>query len=136
MTRKTTLSRSEPKLNPLLIGLKNFEELLDKEPAEIMATMTPQTKDEVYAAAPRVIAWLGMIGSTSRGEPDVPKGTLIWRPCEEGEKANGRDHIYVVRFRKGAFGLDRDGRPFTDPFKTAASAKEMAENMEWPFDYD
>src|SRR5436305_169479 len=101
MTRKAAPLMSEPKSNALLLRLKAFEELLDKSPDEIIATMTPQMKDNVYAAVPRVIGWLSTIGSTTRAEQSVKGGTLIWRPCEEGEKSNGREHVWMVKFRNG-----------------------------------
>jgi hypothetical protein len=59
-----------PKPNPVsrealwLWGrLGDFDrDLLAKNPADVMATMTPQMKDDVHTLAPRVAAWLRRIG--------------------------------------------------------------------------
>jgi hypothetical protein len=47
--------------------LRDFEGdgLLDKEPAEVIATMTPAMLDQVRALAPRVARWLKRIGKIS-----------------------------------------------------------------------
>jgi hypothetical protein len=60
----------EPKPNPvsndalrLWDQLRDFEEMLEKNPAEVMETMTTPMKDDVHTRAPRVSAWLRQIGS-------------------------------------------------------------------------
>jgi hypothetical protein len=71
-----------PKENPVaaealwLWGrLKDFQRdgLLDKEPAEVMATMTSNMLDDVHTLAPRVAAWLRKIGAThgAQGESET-----------------------------------------------------------------
>jgi len=47
--------------------LRDFENdgLLDKEPSEILSTMTPAMLDQVHALAPRVARWLRRIGKIS-----------------------------------------------------------------------
>jgi hypothetical protein len=47
--------------------LRDFENdgLLDKEPAEILAAMTPPMLDQVHTLAPRVARWLRRIGKIS-----------------------------------------------------------------------
>jgi hypothetical protein len=47
--------------------LRDFENdsLLDKEPAEVLSTMTPAMLDQVHTLAPRVARWLRRIGKIS-----------------------------------------------------------------------
>jgi hypothetical protein len=47
--------------------LRDFENdgLLDKEPAEVLSTMTPAMRDQVHRLAPRVGRWLRRIGKIS-----------------------------------------------------------------------
>jgi hypothetical protein len=47
--------------------LKDFVRngVVDRDPADVMATMTPEMKDEVHTLAPRVAAWLRRIGATA-----------------------------------------------------------------------
>lgn len=62
---------AEPKVEPVapealwLWGrLRDFERdgLIAKEPADVLATLTPEMLDDVHALAPRVAAWLRRIG--------------------------------------------------------------------------
>lgn len=64
---------AEPKRNPVsaealwLWGrLQDFErdELLAKDPRDVLSTMTPSMLDDVHTLAPRVAAWLRQIGKT------------------------------------------------------------------------
>jgi hypothetical protein len=47
--------------------LKDFVRngVVDRDPADVMATMTPEMKDDVHTLAPRVAAWLRRIGATA-----------------------------------------------------------------------
>jgi hypothetical protein len=47
--------------------LRDFENdgLLEKEPAEVLSTMTPAMLDQVHTLAPRVARWLRRIGKIS-----------------------------------------------------------------------
>jgi len=67
-------ANEEPKPNPVseealwLWGtLCDFERegLLEKDPREILSSMTPKMLDEVHTLAPRVATWLKKIGKLS-----------------------------------------------------------------------
>ena len=62
---------AKPKVTPVskealwLWGrLRDFErdKVFDKDPNEMLETMTPEMKDDVHVLAPRVVAWLKRIG--------------------------------------------------------------------------
>jgi hypothetical protein len=93
------------------------------------AAAHPTEPDAAPSAQPATAVMAGVMT-----EEVLSPDELVWRPCEEGEEADGREHTYIIRFRKGAFQLFRDGKLFMEPFKTAASAKHMADCQEWPFD--
>jgi hypothetical protein len=77
-TKGIIKATSEPKVNPVaedalwLWGrLNDFERngMLQKNPSDVMRTMTPEMKDGVHTLAPRVAAWLKKIGSATVAHP-------------------------------------------------------------------
>jgi hypothetical protein len=65
-------ANEQPKSNPvsaeavLFWGrLRDLEQLLEKEPSEVLSTMTPAMLDDVHTLAPRVARWLRQIGKIS-----------------------------------------------------------------------
>jgi hypothetical protein len=62
--KQTSLSAEAVGLWSMLRDFEN-DGLLDKEPSEILSTMTPAMLDQVQALAPRVARWLRRIGKIS-----------------------------------------------------------------------
>jgi hypothetical protein len=65
-------ANEQPKSNPVSADavlfwgrLRDLEQLLDKEPAAILCTMTPAMLDQVHTLAPKVARWLRRIGKIS-----------------------------------------------------------------------
>jgi hypothetical protein len=67
--------------------LKDFQRdgLLDREPADVLATMTPAMLNDVHSLAPRVAAWLKRIGATNA------KGQGQEAEDERQERSGGSD---------------------------------------------
>ena len=77
---------AEPKQKPvsrealLLWGrLRDFQaNLLDKDPADVLLTMTDEMKDDVHTQAPRVAAWLRRIGATEiQSKPESAMNSAV-----------------------------------------------------------